>query len=309
MTSLGCISWTSWTLKNVIWRERMPGNRILEEREWFSEILHEKRRSTRRWRWFWAGVNMNYALEIHSCLLSSAIHQSNLFRTLPNYSRLLELINIFDSEQQPPGSFIRSRHSLPPKNPNPLSSQHFSVRYGIGVEWGKTVDTLRLKRFRRLDERLLDVSTPTLLHQTFPIEPFNDDDDSLSALSTSIARTTDDIDKAPRRISVLETELEESNKAAVESLQELSKDKLRSSDLESRIEGLELALELERKEVHENVITPVLDADGYGGMLEVARKGRYDALDLVHEICKLISKTRIIVQLNLLAMVSVIFQC
>jgi hypothetical protein len=48
--------------------------------------------------------------------LSPGIYQCNLFRTLPNRSRLLELINIFDSEQQPPGSIIRSRQSLPPKN-------------------------------------------------------------------------------------------------------------------------------------------------------------------------------------------------
>ena len=37
--------------------------------------------------------------------------QPHLFRTLPNRSRLLELINIFDSEEQPPGSIIRSRQS------------------------------------------------------------------------------------------------------------------------------------------------------------------------------------------------------
>ena len=37
------------------------------------------------------------------------IYQPNLFRTLPNRSRLHELISIFDSEKQPPGSIIRSR--------------------------------------------------------------------------------------------------------------------------------------------------------------------------------------------------------
>ena len=50
-----------------------------------------------------------------SLTVPSGIYQCNLFRTLPNRSRLLELINIFDSEQQPPGSIIRSRQSLPPK--------------------------------------------------------------------------------------------------------------------------------------------------------------------------------------------------
>ena len=48
--------------------------------------------------------------------LPSGIYQCNLFRTLPNRSRLLELINIFDSEQQPPGSIIRSRQSLSSKD-------------------------------------------------------------------------------------------------------------------------------------------------------------------------------------------------
>jgi hypothetical protein len=35
----------------------------------------------------------------NSLTISSGISQSNLFRTLPNRSRLLELINIFDSGQ------------------------------------------------------------------------------------------------------------------------------------------------------------------------------------------------------------------
>ncbi|KAF8873608.1 hypothetical protein CPB84DRAFT_1798280 [Gymnopilus junonius] len=42
-------------------------------------------------------------------LYRTGIYQSNLFRTLPNRFRLLELINIFDSEDQLPGSAIRSR--------------------------------------------------------------------------------------------------------------------------------------------------------------------------------------------------------
>ncbi|KAF8809773.1 hypothetical protein BYT27DRAFT_7241135 [Phlegmacium glaucopus] len=86
--------------------------------------------------------------------------------------------------------------------------------------------------------------------------------------------TTDEINQARQRILVLEAELEKPNKAAAELLQELSKEKLRSSDLESRIEGLELALELERKKVDEKDITDLDASDGYGGMLEVARKER-----------------------------------
>jgi RhoGAP domain len=87
--------------------------------------------------WFWGGVNTNYLLlwlaVSRNCIVQvnsrsftpvtlyshfpSGIYQCNLFRTLPNRSRLLELINIFDSEKQPPGSIIRSRQSLPPKDP------------------------------------------------------------------------------------------------------------------------------------------------------------------------------------------------
>ncbi|KAF8801597.1 hypothetical protein BYT27DRAFT_7261933 [Phlegmacium glaucopus] len=421
----------------MVWREGMPGNRILEERELFSDILHEKPVSRNYIVWVNNKTFSSVALEIHSRFLSSGVHQSNLFRTLPTRSRLLELINIFDSSQQPPGGFIRSRHSLPPKYPvksgymhspvnlslgstrthsppstflsdmglssytNPrestrilvaqlvlhlLPSPHFSLlvyilaffsqvamvheengttkpfcydgcsraedarrgydvlvfetiwgpileglfdviedaktgalqdqqdmrrsieklsrRYSISIPLGhslsngeapnnlsgrdtpfrpisqeevsrsgvqsplqvrldpKTSDgvedfesdsdkslnyappagrSLDNETFdipirsvidrecvctaTALDERLLDVSMPTLLHQTFPIGPSNDDDDeSRSVLSTSIARTTtDEIDKAHQCILVLEPELEKSNKAAAESLQELSK--------------------------------------------------------------------------------------
>ncbi|CAA7269869.1 unnamed protein product [Cyclocybe aegerita] len=42
-------------------------------------------------------------------LYRTGIYQPSLFRTLPNRARLLELIGIFDSEVQPPGSIIRSR--------------------------------------------------------------------------------------------------------------------------------------------------------------------------------------------------------
>ena len=43
----------------------------------------------------------------------TGIYQPNLFRTLPNRPRLHGLISIFDSEEQQPGSIIRSRQSSP----------------------------------------------------------------------------------------------------------------------------------------------------------------------------------------------------
>lgn len=86
----------------------------------------------------------------------------------------------------------------------------------------------------------------------------------------------------------MEAELE---KTVTESLQELSKEKQRRLDLESRVEKLEVALELERKKVHENgARSSVSDAE-YGKMLEIVKKERDDALDLVREIRKLMVKS------------------
>ena len=132
---------------------------------------------------------------------------------------------------------------------------------------------------------------PTLLNQTFPIEPFDNDDDSRSVPQTSIAKPGDNFDQVHQRILVLEAEVEKSNKAATESLQELSKEKQRRSDLENRVEELELALELERKKIHQNdAKSSSLDAEYYKRMLEIAKKERDDALDLVREIRKLTVK-------------------
>ena len=133
---------------------------------------------------------------------------------------------------------------------------------------------------------------PTLLDQTFAIEPFNDDDDSRFVLPTSIANPGDETDKVHQRILVLEAEVEKSNKVATESLQELSEEKLRRSDLENRIEALELALELEKKKskIHQNGAESILDAEYYGRMLEIAKKERDEALELVREIRKLMVK-------------------
>lgn len=143
-----------------------------------------------------------------------------------------------------------------------------------------------------VDERLLDVSMPTLLNQT--IGPFNDDDDddnnnSRSVLPMSVvAKTGDDINKARQHILVLEDELKKLNKVITESLQELSKEKLKRSNLERRVEELELALKLERDE--NKAHGSGLDAVEYGKMLEIVEKERDDALDLVREIRKLMVK-------------------
>lgn len=134
----------------------------------------------------------------------------------------------------------------------------------------------------QVDERLLDISMPTLLDQTFPIESFNDevDDDPGSArIPTNMAKRDDELDKALRRILVLEVELEKSNKAVSELRQALSKEKLRCLDLERRIEEMAKVCESDFK----------LD-DGYKRMLAIATKDRDDALDLVREIRKLMVK-------------------
>ena len=158
----------------------------------------------------------------------------------------------------------------------------------------------------QVDERLLDVSIPTLLDQTFLIESFNDDDkDNLQQTSISNPGNENENEKV-QRILVLEAEIEKSNKVATELLQELSKEKLKRSDLENRIEELELALELEKKknsmrkkkihhhhhqqQQHQNDDKTILDIEYCGRMLEIAKKERDDALDLVREIRKLMVK-------------------
>ncbi|KDR82056.1 hypothetical protein GALMADRAFT_240517 [Galerina marginata CBS 339.88] len=65
-------------------------------------------------------------------LYRTGIYQPNLFRTLPNRSRLLELIKIFDSEEQPPGSIIRSRSRQQSSEDN-LKSQ-FTTIAGFGAQ-------------------------------------------------------------------------------------------------------------------------------------------------------------------------------
>lgn len=91
---------------------------------------------------------------------------------------------------------------------------------------------------------------------------------------------------------ILEAEVEKSKNAATESLHELSKEKLKRSDLENRIEELELAWELEKKKIHpsQNNDKSILDVEYYERMLENAKKERDDALDLVREIRKLMIK-------------------
>ena len=183
--------------------------------------------------------------------------------------------------------------------------------------------------FRQVDERLLDVSIPTLLDQTFPIESLNaDEDEEVVVQPTRISKPTDDIetetsnenDKIHQRILILEAEIEKSNKSATESLQQLSQEKLKRSDLENRIEELEFALELEKKRnllkkkkihqyqqqqqqqqqqqlpivavVNDDIDDAVVvsDVDYCKRMLEITKKERDDALDLVREIRKLMVK-------------------
>jgi hypothetical protein len=127
--------------------------------------------------------------------------------------------------------------------------------------------------FSQVDERLLDVSMPTLLNQTFPDGPFNDDN------SRYTKKPVNEIDEARQRILVLEADLDQSRV-------QVSKEKKRCSELENRIEELEKALESEKKK---NLNCIGLDDEGMG-MLEIAKKERDEALELVCEIRKLMVK-------------------
>ena len=70
---------------------------------------------------------------------------------------------------------------------------------------------------------------------------------------------------------ILEAEIEKLNKSATESLQQLSLEKLKRSDLENRIEELESALELEESVEEEDSAIPttttttIADGSGSGG--------------------------------------------
>lgn len=121
---------------------------------------------------------------------------------------------------------------------------------------------------------------PTLLNQTFPNGPFGNDDSS--RYTTELA--VNDIDEAHQRILGLEADLDKSRA-------EVSKEKKRCLELEDRIEGLEKALESEKKK--NLIVRDGLDDDddeGMGRMLEMAKKERDEALKLVCEIRKLMVK-------------------
>ncbi|KIM42350.1 hypothetical protein M413DRAFT_132106 [Hebeloma cylindrosporum] len=85
-------------------------------------------------------------------LYRTGIYQPNLFRTLPNRSRLLQLISIFDSEQQPPGSIIRSRQSSGIKN-TPVSG--FGSQTSLHLESTSDICALLTTYLSSLPEPIL----------------------------------------------------------------------------------------------------------------------------------------------------------
>lgn len=83
------------------------------------------------------------------------IYQSNLFRTLPNRSRLLELIDIYDSEDQPPGSIIRSRQ---PSSHRPIPNAGFGSNTSLHLESTPDVCALLTTYLSSLPEPILPTS-------------------------------------------------------------------------------------------------------------------------------------------------------
>ncbi|KAF4615756.1 hypothetical protein D9613_012427 [Agrocybe pediades] len=110
-------------------------------------------------------------------LYRTGIYQPNLFRTLPNRQRLLELMNIFDSEEQIPGSLIRSR------NPSSSSSGSGTSRLGFGsntslhLESTPDICALLTTYLSSLPEPIMDQKVFEAIWDLCGVEEDEDDED------------------------------------------------------------------------------------------------------------------------------------
>ncbi|PPQ71663.1 hypothetical protein CVT26_010582 [Gymnopilus dilepis] len=108
-------------------------------------------------------------------LYRTGIFQPNLFRTLPNRFRLLELINIFDFEQQLPGSVIRSRQRPVGRDVHPRAG--FGFNTSLHLESTPDICALLTTYLSSLPEPLLP---PYLFHVIWDWCDIAHDDEDMS---------------------------------------------------------------------------------------------------------------------------------
>ncbi|KAF8809794.1 hypothetical protein BYT27DRAFT_7254508 [Phlegmacium glaucopus] len=132
---------------------------------WFWENLYEKPKFTRRRRWFWVGVKMNYGQLYRGIASTIPIYfghcptvtvswgsstyliQSNNLRAalfdlgihyLQRIPSKQDLAPLHDFIWNGPQIYALSCQLISRLYHNPFSFPHFSVRYGIGAGWRNT---------------------------------------------------------------------------------------------------------------------------------------------------------------------------
>ncbi|KAF8954274.1 hypothetical protein BDZ97DRAFT_1866296 [Flammula alnicola] len=157
------------------------------------------------------------------------------------------------------------------------------------------VDNSSVSSTPALDERLLDVSMPTLLNQTLPIRMSEGEGTYPTAPSIFISRETQTLATNPSELAhalkltaLLESQLDERTHSLTEALEELTQSKIKCSKLQDHVHELEVQL----SEYHNGVSSGSHNALAvYEQKLEATKKERDDAQDIVRGIKKLIVET------------------
>ncbi|KAF9553749.1 hypothetical protein CPC08DRAFT_713479 [Agrocybe pediades] len=110
-------------------------------------------------------------------LYRTGIYQPNLFRTLPNRQRLLELMNIFDSEEQIPGSLIRSRNPSSSSSGSGTSPLGFGSNTSLHLESTPDICALLTTYLSSLPDPIMDQKVFEAIWDLCGVEEDEDDED------------------------------------------------------------------------------------------------------------------------------------
>ncbi|KAF4615830.1 hypothetical protein D9613_012439 [Agrocybe pediades] len=110
-------------------------------------------------------------------LYRTGIYQPNLFCTLPNRQRLLELMNIFDSEEQIPGSLIRSRNPSSSSSGSGTSTLGFGSNISLHLESTPDISALLTTYLSSLPEPIMDQKVFEAIWDLCGVEKDEDDED------------------------------------------------------------------------------------------------------------------------------------